>query len=192
LIAADADFPNCRFLNLPFHNIYRVCDYCSKYKKIAVLNQPVYYDRGRKRKLVSYCDECDRIPVIKMKLIAGDWKFLAYDGILEVIKNSTCRCDNKNEVEHPIHESARKISFEDAVRKAYYQNNEVSRYLGYSQTSTKDPNYKPPEPFDVEARNKRVWEFRYKIQYQEPNIKVILEDPLTVSWISSRLTNTRS
>jgi len=89
LIAAYTDdFPKCRFLNLPFHNIYRVCDYCGKYKKIAILNQPVYYDKGRKRKRVSYCDECDGIPVIKRELVDGAWKILAYDGILEVMKNS--------------------------------------------------------------------------------------------------------
>jgi hypothetical protein len=49
------------------------------------------------------------------------------------------------------------ISFEVAVRKAYYQNKEVSRYLGYSQMGTIDLNYKPPEPFDLAASNKRVW-----------------------------------
>jgi hypothetical protein len=185
LMIADEDFPKCRFLNLPFHNIYRVCDYCGKYKKIAVLNQPVYYDKGKKRKLVSYCNECDRIPIIKRELVDGTWKYLAYDGILEVIKNSTSKCDNKNEVEQPIYESARKISFEDAVRKAYYRNNEVSRYLGYSQTSTKDPNYKPPEPFDLDGYNQRVWQFRYMVQHEEPRVKVLQHDPLVLSWNSS-------
>lgn len=43
------------------------------------------------------------------------------------------------------------ISFEVAVRKGYYQNKEVSHYLGYSQMGTIDPNCKPPEPFDLAA-----------------------------------------
>lgn len=74
--------------------------------RLAVLNQSVYYDKGWKRKFVSYCDECDRIPVIKRELVDGNWKYLAY-GILEVIRNSTGGSDNKNEVEQTIHEPAR-------------------------------------------------------------------------------------
>jgi hypothetical protein len=181
---ADEDFPKCRFLNLPFHNIYRVCDYCGKYKKIAVLNQPVYYDKGRKRKLVSYCDECDRIPIIKRELVDGTWKYLAYDGILEVIKNSTI--EDKN-YDRAADDSTRTISFDDAVKEAYCQNKEVSHYLGYSHMNTKDPNYEPPKPFDLDSHNPRLWQFRYKIQYEEPNIKVIQEDPLIVSWNSTCL-----
>jgi hypothetical protein len=50
---------------------------------------------GRKRKFVSYCEECDRIPVIKIELVDGTWKYLAYDGILEVIRNSTTKYDTK-------------------------------------------------------------------------------------------------
>jgi hypothetical protein len=183
-MAAHEDFPKCRFLNLPFHNIYRVCDYCNIYKNIAVLNQPVYYDKGMKKKLVSYCDECDRIPVIKRELVDGAWECLAYDGILEVIRNSTTeydatKNDDNNQATHGL---TRTISFEDAVRKAYYQNKEVSHYLGYSWTSTKDPSYKPQEPFDLDGYNQRLWKFRYKIHYVEPKVKVIQEDPLVISW----------
>jgi hypothetical protein len=106
-------FLECNFLNLPFYNIYRVCDYCGKYKKIVVLNQPVYYDKGRKRKVVSYCDDCDRIPVIKRELVDGAWKYLAYDGILEVIKNSTAEYNNENG-DHAVYDSTRIVSFDDA------------------------------------------------------------------------------
>ena len=40
--------------------------------------------------------------------------------------------------------------------------------------------------------NERVWEFRYKIQYEEPRVKVVEQDPLTICWknikrIDSRL-----
>jgi hypothetical protein len=178
---ADEDFPKCIFLNLPFDNIYRVCDYCGEYKKIAVLNQPVYYDRGKKRKLVSYCHECDRIPVIKRELIDGAWKYLAYDGILKVIKNRTA---DRNDDDRSINEPARIISFEDAIKEAYDENNEVSRYLSYSQMST-CTNYKLSNPFDLAASTERVWEFRYKIQYEEHRVKVIQEDPLIIiSWVA--------
>jgi hypothetical protein len=35
--------------------------------------------------------------------------------------------------------------------KAYYHNIEVSRYLGYSHLTIKDPNYEPPKLFDLDT-----------------------------------------
>jgi hypothetical protein len=32
--------------------------------------------------------------------------------------------------------------------------------------------------------NKRVWEFRYKMQYEEP--KVIQQDPLNILWLEDQ------
>jgi hypothetical protein len=119
--------------------------------RLAVLNQSVYYDKGWKRKFVSYCNECDRIPVFKRELVDGNWKYLAY-GILEVIRNSTGGSDNKNEVDKQYtNQQEQIIGFEVAVRKGYYKNKEVNHYLGYSQMGTIDPNCKPPEPFDLAA-----------------------------------------
>jgi len=39
----------------PYNTCYQECDYCEDCKKIYVRNKPVYYDKGAKRKLVSYC-----------------------------------------------------------------------------------------------------------------------------------------
>jgi hypothetical protein len=84
--------------------------------RLAVLNQSVYYDKVWKRKFVSYCDECDRIPVIKRELVDGDWKYLAY-GILEVIRNSTGGSDNKMKLNNQYtNQQGQTISFEVAVR----------------------------------------------------------------------------
>jgi hypothetical protein len=48
--------------------------------------------------------------------------------------------------------------------------------------STRDANYKPPRPLDISTYNPWVWGFRYKIQYEEPRVRIIQEDPLVVSW----------
>jgi hypothetical protein len=100
----------------------------------------------------------------------------------QCIKNSTSEDNNNYDKQAIIGPITRTISFDDAVRKAYYLNKEVSHYLGYSPMSTKDPNYKPPKLFDFDSYNLRVWQFRYKIQYEEPNIQVIQEDSLIISW----------
>lgn len=79
-------------------------------------------------------------------MVDSTWKYLAYDRILEIIKNSTSE-DNNNDDKQAISEQiTRTTSFENAVRKAYFQNKGVSYYLGYSQLSTRDANYKPPGP----------------------------------------------
>jgi hypothetical protein len=56
------------------------------------------------------------------------------------------------------------ISFEDAVKKAYNRNGNLKGYLGYFAYDTNSTIL-----FD----DKRVWEFRYKMQYEEPRVKVI-------------------
>jgi hypothetical protein len=67
------------------------------------------------------------------------------------------------------------ISFEDAVKKAYNRNGNLKGYLGYFAYDTNSTIL-----FD----DKRVWEFRYKMQYEEPRVTVVNSDDnsLLVSW----------
>jgi hypothetical protein len=37
---------------------YGICDYCEEYKQMYVLDQPIYYEKGARRRLVSYCVDC--------------------------------------------------------------------------------------------------------------------------------------
>jgi hypothetical protein len=114
--AVDEDFPKRRFFNLPFDNIYRACDYCGEYKKIAVLNQLVYYDEGRKRKLVFYCDDCDRIPLIKRELIDGGHNSKTYRwNVFEAC--SECDCKHKREFQSIQHSLIQSNINETSVSK---------------------------------------------------------------------------
>jgi hypothetical protein len=54
------------------------------------------------------------------------------------------------------------ISLDDVIKKAY------SSFSHANDTPLFD--------------NERVWEFRYKIQYEEPRVKVVEQDPLTICW----------
>lgn len=73
--------------------------------------------------------------VIKRELVDDACKYLAYDGILEVIKNSTTESNSENG-DHGVHDSTRTIGLDDAMKEDYCQNKEVSHYLGYSHMST--------------------------------------------------------
>jgi hypothetical protein len=92
----------------------------------------------------------------------ADHKYQAYDMLLQAIKQLT---GDKAKKERG------KVSFEDAVKKACKQNHLVDGYLGYSEQQ---------ENQNVDSWNykQRIWEFRYKIQYEEPGVCVIQEDPL--------------
>lgn len=44
----------------PFNACYQVCDYCREYKKMHTIKQPIYYKKGARRMLVSYCCDCKK------------------------------------------------------------------------------------------------------------------------------------
>jgi hypothetical protein len=160
---AQSDFLSCQYLGEgPYNKLYKICEYCGLYKKIVILNQPVYYQEGRKRKLVSYCWECCKDPDNKKDLKVADHKYQAYDIVLETIRQLTLNKAKSGRCE---------IRFEDAVKKACKENKLVDGYLGYSEQqenqNTDNWNYK-----------QRLWEFSYKIQYEEPLVKTIQENPL--------------
>jgi hypothetical protein len=90
LLDLGSDFLKRKYLgDGPYNKFYDICNYCGLYKKIAVLNQPVYYHEGWKRKLVSHCWECCIDPDNKKDLKVVDHKYQAYDILLEIIKQLT-------------------------------------------------------------------------------------------------------
>jgi hypothetical protein len=163
----------------PYNTCYQICDYCSQYKKMHTLNQPLYYKKGARRRLVSYCSDCKSTAFASGRLNVVDYKYGAYYEILDTIR------DNGEEGNKPI-------SFEEAVRRAFNRTENVSyngsgaevgvsmlkRYLG-GRRRNQDNNI----PFDSE----RLWEFRYKLQHEEPRVKVIQQDPLLVGWIDAKI-----
>jgi hypothetical protein len=122
---AESDFLKCRYLgDGPYNQFYKARDYCGLYKKIVVLNQPVYYHEVRKRKLVSHCWECCIDPDNKTDLKIADHKYKAYDILLETIRQLTLNKAKSGRCG---------IRFEDAVKRACKKNKLVDGYLGYSE-----------------------------------------------------------
>jgi hypothetical protein len=149
------------------NNIFKVCDYCGKYKRIHILNYPIYYRKGVRRRLVSFCRDCG-VNIIARDLHVVDCKSGGYLEILDMVK-------------HNHNHNLTPISFEDAVRKAYFLDGKLKRYLYcFSQGNDDDDD---DDNTDLLFDNKRVWEFRYKMQYKEPRVKAIQQDPLEVCWI---------
>jgi hypothetical protein len=124
-------------------------------------------------KLVSYCSDCYGAVSKGGRVSVVDYKYGGYYEILDAIKNY----------------GATVISFEEAVMTAFNPTENVSqdgcgaepgvsmlkRYLGCNHIA--DNNIS----FDDE----RLWEFRYKLQHEEPRVKVISsneDDTLLVSW----------
>ena len=164
-------YPKVEFLDAqylgdgPYNTCYQECDSCKDYKKIYVRNKPVYYDKGAKRKLVSYCRDC--YDAVSQggggRIIVVDDKYGGFYEILDAIKNSG--------------KSGVAISFEDAVMAAFNRTRNISengcgaepgvsmlkRYLGYYRVS--DNN--------ISLEDKTLWEFRYKLQHEEPRVKVV-------------------
>jgi hypothetical protein len=178
-------YPNVKFHDReylgdsPSNSCYQICDYCKEYKQMHTLNEPIYYKGGAKRRLVSYCNDCKNTAFAAGCVIVVDYKYFGYYEILDAIR------DNGEEGNKPI-------NFEEAVRRAFNRTENVSyngigaesgvsmlkRYLG-GRRRNQDNNI----PFDSE----RLWEFRYKLQYEEPRVKVIQQDPLVASWNTMKM-----
>ena len=87
-----------------------MCDYCTEYKKIYILDKPVYYKNGSRRKLVSYCSDCHCALSNGGRVSVVDYKYGGYYEILDAIKNSVTVV----------------ISFEEAIITAFNRNQNVS------------------------------------------------------------------
>jgi hypothetical protein len=160
-------YPNVKFLSSqylgdgPNNTFYQVCDYCGGYKKMHTVYQPIYYNKGAKRRLASYCSDCKRTAFAGGRLNVVDYKYGGYYEILDTIKESGTAI----------------ISFEEAVMAAFNRTRNISedgggaepgvsmlkRYLGCYRV--KDNN--------ISFEDKRLWEFKYKLQYEEPRVKVV-------------------
>jgi hypothetical protein len=172
-------YPNVEFLSGQclgdgsYNTCYQVCDYCKEYKKIYVRNKPVYYKNGARRKLVSYCIDCHSAVSKGGRVNVVDYKYGGYYEILDAIKNSGTAI----------------ITFKEAVMIAFNRNHNVShngsgaepgvsmlkRYLGCYRV--KDNN--------ISFDDRRLWEFRYKLQYEEPRVNVVLspdDSSLLIKW----------
>ena len=173
-------YPNVKFLcreylgDPPSKICNKVCDYCKEYKQMHTLNEPIYYNKGARRRLVSYCIDCKKTAFAAGCLIVVDDKYFGYYEILDAIRDNG---------------EAKPISFEEAVKRAFNRTENVSyngsgaepgvsmlkRYLGCYRV--KDNN--------ISFEDKRLWEFRYKLQYEEPRIKVVSSndnDNLLITW----------
>jgi hypothetical protein len=173
-------YPNVKFLSSqyigdgPHNTSYQICDYCRDYKKMHTVYQPIYYNKGAKRRLVSYCINCKNAVFGRGTLQVVDYKYGAYYEILDAIKESGTAV----------------ISFEEAVMAAFNRNHNVSydgsgaeggvsmlkRYLGCYRII--DNN--------ISFDDNRLWEFRYKLQHEEPRVKVVSSseeyDTLLLTW----------
>ena len=95
----------------PSNNLFKICDYCGQYRKMHILNLPIYYRKGLKRRLVSYCNDCYPAIITAKDLHVADWKHYGYFEILEVVKNSATAAG-----------AATTINFDDVIKKAYILN----------------------------------------------------------------------
>jgi hypothetical protein len=156
------EFKSCEYLgNGPYNKRYQICDCCGEYKKIYVLNKPVYYGKGARRKFVSYCIDCYDNLMKGGRVVIADYKDFGYYEILDVIKNSNTTA----------------ISFDEAVKIAYNRTENITyngfgaekgvsmlkRYLGGRRLT--DNN--------LSLNYKRLWKFRYKLLHEEPRVKVV-------------------
>jgi hypothetical protein len=173
-VAITSFYPKVEFLDGkclgdgPYNTCYQECDYCKDYKKIYVQNKPVYYDKGAKRKLVSYCRDCYDAVLEGGQIMIADDKYCGYYEILDAIKDSNTAT---GAVETAV------ISFEDAVMAAFNRTENISengcgaepgvsmlkRYLGCYRIADNI----------ISFDDKRLWEFRYKLQHEEPRVKVV-------------------
>jgi len=176
-------YPKVEFLDAqylgdgPYNTFYQECDYSKEYKKIYVRNKSVYYQKGAKRKLLSYCRDCYSSVHTGGQIMIADENYGGYYEILDAIKDSGNTAAGAAGAETAV------ISFGDAVKAAFNRTENISyngsgaepgvsmlkRYLGCRyRRITADNNIL----FD----DKWLWEFRYKLQHEEPRVKVVSSD----------------
>jgi hypothetical protein len=99
-------------------------------------------------------------------MIAND-KYCGYYEILDAIKDSNTAT------------GAAVISFEDAVKAAFNRNENISYNGSGAEPGVSmlkrylDCRYRRIADNAISFNDKRLWEFRYKLQYEEPRVKVL-------------------
>ena len=109
-------YPNVEFLSSqylgdgPHNTFHQIRDYCREHKKMHTAYQPIYYNKGAKRRLVSYCINCKNAAFGRGTLQVVDYKYGGYYEVLDAVKVSGTAV----------------ISFEKVVMTAFNRNQNVS------------------------------------------------------------------
>jgi hypothetical protein len=159
----------CIFHGYIHEEEYLECDYCNEHKSFINLKYR-YYNYGFSKHSYLACMECHDTLFGPIRIVDGGIMDRAYESILEVINDRT---------ETNGYET---IDFYEAVRIAFTK----SEYMRKHFDSPKGIN-------NLNKDNKALWEFTYKILYEEKErVRVINKDPdnLLVSWVSGGMTLT--
>jgi hypothetical protein len=159
----------CIFHGYIHNEEYLECDFCNEHKSFINLKYR-YYNYGFSRHSYLACDECHEYLFGSFRLVDGGVMDRAYESIIDVIKERT---------EKKGYET---IDFYEAVRIAYTE----SEYMRKHFDSPKGIN-------NLNKDNKALWEFTYRILYEEKErIKVVNRNPdnLLVSWVPGGMTLT--
>jgi hypothetical protein len=105
------------------------------------------------------------------RLTIADYKDFGYFEILDAIKDGDSDSDSDSGIAG--------ISFDEAVTRAYNGTENISYNGSGAQPGAGVSNLKRylggrhVTDNNVSLNDKRLWEFRYKLQYEEPRVKVI-------------------
>jgi hypothetical protein len=146
---------------------YLECDYCNEHKDWISLKKR-YYNYGFSRHSYLACMECHDTLFGPFRIVNGGVMDRAYESIIDVINGKT---------EKKGYET---IDYYEAVRISYTESEYMRKYFD----SPKGIN-------NLNKYNKVLWEFTYRILYEEEKrVKVVNKDPdnLLVSWMSGGMT----
>jgi hypothetical protein len=141
---------------------YLECDYCNEHKSFINLKDR-YYNYGFSKRNYLACMECHDTLFGPFRIVDGGIMDRAYESIIDVINDRT----ETNRYET--------IDFYEAVRIAYME----SEYMRKHFNSPKVIN-------NLNKDNKALWEFTYRILYEEKErVRVVNKNPdnLLVSWV---------
>jgi cytochrome c553 len=106
---------------------------------------------------------------------------LAYESILQVIKNITALTNNQD------------IEFYNAVRIAYQNYPYLKKYLNVDQVININKIYYRSNDINLlnsflNDDNRRLWKFKYELVYNEPRVVIISKEPLRLRWTQNSKT----
>jgi hypothetical protein len=152
---------------------YLECDYCNEHKSFINLKFR-YYNYGFSKHSYLACMECHDTLFGPFRIVDGGIMDRAYESIIDVINDRTEKKGYETTIET--------IDFYEAARIAYTE----SEYMRKHFDSPKGIN-------NLNKDNKALWEFTYRILYEEKErVKVVKKnrDNLLVSWVSGGMTMT--
>jgi hypothetical protein len=161
---------SCIFHGIIHRDKYLECDFCNEHKD-WICSKDRYYNYGFSKRSYLACMECHSNLFGPFRLADSGIMDRAYESIIDVIKDRT---------EKKGYETT--IEFYETARIAYRESEYMRKYFD----SPKGIN-------NLNKDNKVLWEFTYRILYEEKErIKVVNKDPdnLLVSWIPGGMTLT--